>query len=145
MSVQPGDVRVHRANLLRRIGRFCYESVTPALPAPSAVTFYGTAPQDGIRLDFDAVADAEAWARRFDTAPETATGTHAWFATATVEGVYTELVVWADAVAEVVHETRTEQLPGGPIRVWCSCGWEGVAPSKKVAERDAEKHREGQS
>lgn len=42
----------------------------------------------------------------------------------------------------VEHETRIHQSPGGPIEVRCSCGqWGGVAPSIKVAERDAAKHR----
>lgn len=52
--------------------------------------------------------------------------------------------VWAavDGPAPVVHETRVEQMPGGPIEVRCSCGqWGGVAPSIQVAERDAAKHR----
>jgi hypothetical protein len=65
---------------------------------------------------------------------------------AALKAVHEHEVSSASADTPIVHETRTEQMPGGPIRVWCSCGqWEGTAPSKKVAERDAAKHRDGAS
>jgi hypothetical protein len=65
---------------------------------------------------------------------------------AALEAVYEREVGRPSADALVVHETRTEQMPGGPIRVWCSCGqWKGVAPSRQVADRDAKAHREAQS
>lgn len=60
-----------------------------------------------------------------------------------------QVLVWAaidgpppEREPQVEHETRIRQLPGGPVEVRCSCGqWGGVAPSIKVAEQDAAKHR----
>lgn len=136
---QSGGLRVHRANFYRRIGRMCFEGPAPALPAPHAITFFefGAA-----RLEFDAIADAELWVDRHEMAEVLpATRRRAYFAMVQIDGVLVEFVVWADADAEV-HEIRTKQMPGGPIRVWCSCRqWSGVAPSWQVAERDAAAHK----
>jgi hypothetical protein len=62
---QPGDLRVNRANLLRRVGRVCFDvGATPALPAPAQVLFGPAfAP---LTLLFDHAHEAAAWAERYD-------------------------------------------------------------------------------
>lgn len=102
-TVQPADVRVNRANFLRRIGRLCFAAGThDGLPAPQAVTHYDRGAGGGARLDFDTVADAEMWVDRYELAEvRPPTGNHAYFATVNLDGVDVELVVWADEIAEV--------------------------------------------
>jgi hypothetical protein len=43
----------------------------------------------------------------------------------------------------IEHHTKLRLTRGGVIDVRCSCAqWTGVAPSVKVAERDATRHRQ---
>ncbi len=63
---QAGDLRVNRANILRRIGRVSFESGgQPGLPAPHTVTFTRVAPLS-IELHFDTAAEAAEWCERHD-------------------------------------------------------------------------------
>ncbi|MFI2650175.1 hypothetical protein [Micromonospora fulviviridis] len=60
---QPALIRIARTNMLRAISRECFAVDKDALPAPEAVAFV---PHDGgghaVDLEFDTVAEAEAWA-----------------------------------------------------------------------------------
>lgn len=96
---QSGDLRVHRANFLRRIGRMCFDGPVAALPAPYAVTFYEPG---NARLEFDSVADAELWVDRHELAEVLPPGVgRAYFAVVQIDGVLVEFTVWADESAEV--------------------------------------------
>jgi hypothetical protein len=62
---QPGDLRVNRANIYRRIGRVCFSdgAGTPGLPAPQEVEFlHGSG---NLWLSFDSFEEATAWAERY--------------------------------------------------------------------------------
>lgn len=60
-TVQPADVRVNRANILRRIGRLCFATgEQPALPAPERVNFF-----ESLHMTFDTAEQVEVWAARF--------------------------------------------------------------------------------
>lgn len=160
---QPGNLRVNRANILRRIGRVCFPSDDqPGLPAPQGTTFY----DNRLDLKFDSREEAVAWAARYELMTHEHTYQPEWrdgpiatlSAWGTWEGVQIMVNGWSPTVAEepdgsapedtdpddlsAEHRTTITQLPGGPIEVRCSCGqWSGTAPSVEAAERDAAAHR----
>jgi hypothetical protein len=76
---QPGDHRVNRANLYRRIGRVCFESGgEPGLPAPAHVYVSPT-----VELHFDTLGEVAEWVARYDLHPRRWTSDGHLFVTAT--------------------------------------------------------------
>ncbi|MBM7083631.1 hypothetical protein [Micromonospora humidisoli] len=64
---QPAGRRIARANTMRELSRLCYAVDQPALPAPVMVRFIDdTGPDRVVIVRCDTIAEAEAWAERFD-------------------------------------------------------------------------------
>ncbi|MGC5664957.1 hypothetical protein ACN261_31990 [Micromonospora sp. WMMD723] len=64
---QPAGRRIARANVLRELSRLCYAVDQPALPAPALIRFMDEGAADRVVIvRCDAIAEAEAWAERFD-------------------------------------------------------------------------------
>ncbi len=61
-TVQPGDIRVNRGHILRRLGRVCWpDGSRPGLPAPASVSFHPS-----LSLGFDTLGEVAEWVARYD-------------------------------------------------------------------------------
>ena len=100
---QPGDLRVNRGHILRRIGRATWpDGPKPGLPAPNRVEF-----SPSLALYFDSLAEAEQWATRYDLHPRTSHigDVHHLVATGEWEGV---------DIGVIGHTRATAPEDGGP-------------------------------